>query len=1049
LNPLLFKRVYVPLHVHTAKGSVGDSILKIKDYVAKAKELGLTHLSITNHGSMADMYDFNTQCREADIQPILGCEVYETKNRLSKDKKNSEDTTYWHLVLIAKNEIGLKNLLYITTDAQLNGFYYKPRTDISVLKEHGEGIVAFSACLGGKIPQLLMKEGEKEIQEVYNIEDINKVGFSEDVFKAVEEYKEIFDDFYLELQPGNFKEQIEVNDMLVSLAEASDTKLIITNDVHYLNQEDWRAHDVHVKISRKKKIEDDVVYPDTCYYFMNYSTIYSSFPSLSKKLLLNAINNTLIVSQSCTLNIDTSTLHMPKFSVPKGHSEESYLTKITFEKLEEMKYVLADPAGYSTRLMYELQTINELGFAGYFLTVRDFVLYAKEVGIPVGPGRGSVCGSLAAFLCGITTVDAVKYNLLFERFLSVHRKGSIPDVDLDFAADRREDMFNYAVNKYGSEHCSLVSTLGMRKARASLRDTARVFNIDAEVADEAAKLIPQVYYDDEGEKTTDLSIEESLTIVPRLREMEAEYPEWFHMAQLLENLPSHSSIHPAGTIISPVNLVDYIPLIKPKNEGINATALTLTDAETAKFVKQDFLSLATLTVIGKTERDTGFKFDFINNEFDDEDTWALIGSKHTTGLFQIASRTYKERMFRLKPKTISELAACLALVRGPCISSKMDQNYMEIIEGKREIELIHPFYDDVTAATKGALLYQEQLMYIAVNFGFTLEDSFRLMKAVAKKKKEKIEEFQAQFFANAEKLDVDISCADRIWKIILDAGLYCFNESHAVAYALLCYQSAYLMVHFPLEYLKNCLTNSYLRKEEPETIVEECRRRGIKFSPLDVNSSEWEFSLEEDDTIRIGMCAIKSFGESAAAEVVVKRPFSNMDDFMERVEKGKCSKRAIVPAIFSGLFSEFNTNRKDLYEEFLTKRNEEMVEVVKLQGGQSFSVDDNYDVIEDLLLSAPLMSSPVNNFDPIGFGDMKRNQVFTINAVVRRIKKLRDRNKEMMCFLSLETADGHIDCTMFADVYKNYKSFCKKNLICQVTAKKDKTEDSCIAISVV
>jgi DNA polymerase-3 subunit alpha len=1043
LNPLLYKRVYTPLHVHTAKGSIGDSILKIKEYVEKAKEMKLTHLSITNHGSMADMFDFSTQCIEAGIQPIIGCEVYESIERLSKTK---DDKNYWHLVLIAKNEIGLKNLLYITTDAQLNGFYYKPRTDMEILREHGEGIIALSACLGGKIPQMLLKDSPEK--QDARIEDLKVYNFSQEVIASVNEYKEIFDDFYLELQPGNFEEQNYVNDMLVNLAEITDTKLIITNDVHYLNKEDWRAHDVHVKISRKQKIDDARIYPDTCYYLMDYSTIYSSFPTLPKTIVLEAINNTNVIASLCTLNLNTTSLHMPKFSVPKGHTEESYLTKITFEKLEAMRYVIKDPAEYATRLMYELETINELGFAGYFLTVRDFVSYARENGIPVGPGRGSVCGSLVAFLAGITVVDPVKYNLLFERFLSIYRKGSIPDIDLDFAADERENMFNYAVEKYGIGHCGLVSTFGMRKAKASLRDTARVFNIDSEVADEAAKLIPQVYYDEEGEKLTDLSIEDSIEIVPRLRELSLEYPEWFEMAKLLEDLPSHSSIHAAGTIISPVNLLDFIPLIKPKNEGINATALNLSDAEKAGFVKQDFLSLATLTVTAKTEKNVGFTFDFVNNEYDDPETWALIGSKNTTGLFQISSRTYKERMGRLRPTTIKQLAACLALVRGPCISGKMDQTYMEIVEGKREIELIHPFFDSVTESTNGVLLYQEQLMKVVVNFGFSLEESYQIMKAIAKKKKKKILEFEEQFFINAERLKVDRLIADRIWKIILDLGLYCFNESHAVAYALLCYMSAYLMVHFPHEYLKNCLTNAYLRKEEPEEIVEECRRRGIKFAPLDVNSSDWEFSLEYDDRIRIGMCAVKSFGEAAADEVVTKRPFADMDDFMDRVEKGKCSKRAIVPGIFSGLFNSFESNRRELYRYFLDKRKEEMTEEVKLQGGQSFKVDDAYDVIEDLLLSAPLMSNPVNDFEPIGFSNIKRGQSFVIDAVVRRVKKLRDKNQNMMAFLSLETADGHIDCTMFGEVYANYKSFCKKGLICRVTAKKDKGEDSCIAVSV-
>lgn len=1029
-------QMYIPLHAHTAKGSIGDSILKINEYVKKAKEYGLTHLTITNHGSMADMYDFYEECKKENIQPIIGCEVYEIEDRTIKDKTN---TNYTHLVLIAKNEVGLKNLLYITTDAQLNGFYYKPRTDLSVMKEHSEGIIALSACLGGRIPQMIL--------QLYNKEFTNEEAEKEiELMKSIiESYKEVFNDFYLELQPGNFEEQIFVNEMLVYLAEETNTPFVITNDIHYLEQKDWYAHDIHVKIAQKKKIEDPEVYPDKCYYFQDHSSIQSSFPYLTKKTVDIAINNTVKIAQSCSLTFHNSQLHMPQFGVPKGYTEDSWLAKTSFDRLEEIKNTLRDPALYSTRMIYELGVIAELGFSGYFLTVRDFVQYAKANNIPVGPGRGSVCGSLIAFLCGITEVDAVKYDLLFERFLSVHRKGSIPDVDLDFSSDKRQLMFDYAVSKYGSSRCALVSTFGMRKAKASLRDTARVFNIPDELADEAAKLIPQVYYDEEGEKTTDLSIEESINIVPRLKEISEENEEWFDMAIKLEDIPRMCSIHAAGTLVSPVNLIEHIPLIKPNADNINATALNLADAEKANFVKFDFLSLATLAVIAQTEKDVGYYFDFIENKYDDDNVWDLIGSRHTTCLFQIASRTYKDRMHRLQPKTIKELAACLALVRGPCISSKADQTYMEIIEGKREIELIHPFYDNATASTNGVLLYQEQLMRIAVNFGFSLEEGFKLMKAVAKKKIDKIKEYEDQFREFANQYNVSQEATDRIWKIIVDAGLYLFNESHAIAYALLCYQSAFLKYHFPLEYMKNALTNAYLRKEEIEDTAKECRRLGIQFVPIDVNQSEWEFTIVDEATLRVGMCAIKSFGEGASEEVIDKRPFSDIDDFVERVAKGKCSKRAVVPGIFSGLFSCFDEDRKAVYQRYCEIRKEEPAEEIKVQGGQVFNSGDPYDKIEEILLGGPIISSPVNNFIPIGFEDLKNNSRFTIDAIIRKVKKHKDKSGKQMAFLTLETADGYIDCTMFSDVYKNYKSFCKKDLQCKVTGKKDKDE-SCIAI---
>jgi DNA polymerase-3 subunit alpha len=376
----LRKKTFIPLHLHTAKGSIGDSIVKIKDLVKKAKSMGLNYLAVTNHGSMADMYDFYEQCSKEEITPIIGCEVYE-----AADRTKGEDIKD-HLVLLAKNDVGLKNLLYIVTDANLNGFYYKPRTDHSVLQEHGEGIIALSACLGGKIPQVLLPIIKGELSQ----EEAEAKFFA--AVELVKSYKEYFDEFYLEIQPGNFDEQIQMNQMLVHLAEFTETPLVVTNDIHYLDPDDWHAHDVHVKINRKQKLDDPQIYPDKCYYLQSYYTIIKSFPYLDQSIVEKAIKNTELIAQKCYVDLKSSKLNMPIFSVPEGHTETTYLAKITWQQLEEIKASIQDPAEYATRLEYELDVIDELGFSGYFLTVRDFVMYAKHNDIPVGPGRGSVCG---------------------------------------------------------------------------------------------------------------------------------------------------------------------------------------------------------------------------------------------------------------------------------------------------------------------------------------------------------------------------------------------------------------------------------------------------------------------------------------------------------------------------------------------------------------------------------------------------------------------------------------------------------------------------------
>lgn len=751
--------MYIPLHMHYEKGSIGDSILKTRDAVKKAKELGIPALSITDHGSMANVIDFYKECNNNNIKPLIGLEAYECNDRTEKIKG------YYHLVLLAKNKQGYEDLLHISADAQLNGYYYRPRTDMSVLKEYGSNIIALSACLGGRIPRMindlikltdnnlddveLVNENLNNIREMlqsFNIDYIDNLSNEElieifideqykQIVNTIEEYKSCFADFYLELQPGNFEQQITINKLIVDLAVETNTKLIVTNDVHYLNAEDYIIHDQHVKMAQKKQHDDPMVYPDKSYYLMDYNEIKNMFPYLDQKIVETALSNTVEVMNQIDLsNLYDGKIKMPKADIPEGYLEDEYLAKISMEKLNEIRYRLKDPSEYYDRAMYELDTLREVGFSGYLLIIKDIYDYANKNNIPMGPGRGSISGSLIAYLIGITKVDPIKYNLLFERFISRHRRGSIPDIDLDVASDYRHMLFDYVVNKYGEDCCALVSTFTIRKARSAIKDTARIFGIDIDYANMTAKLIPQVYYNDEdGEKQTDLSIIEALKISKELREIKAKHEDWFEAAIKLEDLSKTTSIHAAGTLISPIPLKKYVPLVRNKDaDGMMATALSLGDAEFCGAIKYDFLSLSTLNLTSATEKDTGFVPDFdndiwLNNHY----VWDLIGSQNTTTLFQISSDTYKKRMGRLKPKSIEQLAACLALVRGPCISAKLDEVYMEIVEGKREIELIHPFYDSVCKETNGILLYQEQLMQVLVNFGMSLERSFQVMKYAA------------------------------------------------------------------------------------------------------------------------------------------------------------------------------------------------------------------------------------------------------------------------------------------------------------------------------
>lgn len=617
---------------------------------------------------------------------------------------------------------------------------------------------------------------------------------------------------------------------------------------------------------------------------------------------------------------------------------------------------------------------------------------------------------------------------------------------MDIQASERDRVFNYVINKYGKDKCCLVSTFTNRKSKLAIKDTGRVFDIDPEIYNHVADLIPTVYYTDtedgNTEKQTDISIEEALEIVPELKTYYDEYPDWFNSAIKLSNIPKATSLHAAGTIISPVSLQDKMPLIRSKNEDIMATALNLEDAELIKFIKFDFLSLSTLGVFKKVLKLINKKnLDFIDEAYDDPEVWDLIGSSHTAGLFQIGTNTYKQRMGRLKPRTIEELAACLALVRGPCISNKLDEKYMKILEGKEEVELIHPIYDSVCKKTNGILLYQEQLMEICHNIGFSLEDGYRIMKASNKKKIEKLKAYKKEFMEYAAKINMDEDIAERIFKMIVDSGLYSFNKSHAVSYAVVVYISAYLKVHYTREFLAASLTNAYERKEDPKDLIDECRRYGYSFIEPSINESDWDFKLENDVSIRIGFSAIKSFGYTAYEEVEKNRPFESMEDFLEKIIKKNCSKRAIIPAIFTGCFNDFYRDKNDAYIDFCNLTECEPEEDIYIQGSKERIKIDADDIeLEQAFMGYALLSDPVNRLKPIGIEKYKKNQAFKTIGIISRVKKFKDKNKKQMAFVTLSTGDGTLDVIVFSDKYKNCLKCLKKNMICETKLMKNKDD---------
>ena len=1017
---------YAITHLHTAGGSVGDSIVKIPELIKRVKELNINAVAVTNHGSLADMYDFYFECIKEEVKPLIGCELYSTNDRTYKEK----DSKRHHLLLIAKNNQGLQNLLTICADAELIGKYYKPRTDWTFLEETDTtGIIATTACIGSEVNQYILND------ELYKAKSL------------IIRMNSIFDDFYLEIQPGDFEGQRKINKALVDISEELNIPIIASNDIHYVFKEDYIAHDSHVKVQRKMKTNEGLCYPDKCYYVMTHEELFNSLSlSVGEEKALEAINNTLDLANKCNVEIKIDGLNLPEFDCPGEFSPKSYLEYICLKKLNQIQHKIKDISNYQERMYMELDVIEKLGFTSYFLIVRDFMEYAKKNNILCGPGRGSVCGSLVAYLAGLTKIDAIKYDLLFDRFLSIHRTGSIPDVDMDIASAKRHMMFDYTVNKYGEDHCAAVSTFQIRKAKSAIKDACRIMDIaDGE---EIAKLIPMTCYDEEGDKLTDLSIEQSLEQVPELREWQEIYPEMFDMAIKMEGLPRATSIHAAGTLIAKTTLHDLVPMIKKDGSNLNATSFDLSQAEKMMLVKYDFLGLSTLDVVDETQKRTKDIFDIEFDNYDDENIWNLIGSRNTTGLFQIASNTYKTRMARLAPKTIEQLAACLALVRGPCISAKTDEKYMRILEGKEEVELIHPVYDEATKDTYGIMIYQEQLMACCANFGLPLHEGYDLMKASAKKKMDKLASYEDKLWKLAQKKDMDKETFDKIFKMIVDSGLYSFNKSHAVAYATMCYMTAHYKYYYPLEYLSAEFTNIYInvaadkRKERLAETIKECRRLGIKFKPVTVADSKWEF-VPEDNCIRIGMCAISSFGYKAYQSLdycLAQEVEPTLTEVYENVNKTTCNKKSFNALIFAGAFGDITES----YNKYCELREEDPQEVVVFHKNLKLNIYDDDREIEQGMLGYNFIHSITNELKPIGYKELKNKSTFKTRALVTRVKKQRDKNKNMMAFLTIETGDGAIDAVMFAKTYEKYKKYVKKDLLIDITGKKDNNENCII-----
>ena len=885
---------FTHLHVHT-EYSLLDGSNKIKEYVARVKELGMDSAAITDHGVMYGVIDFYREAKAAGINPILGCEVYVAPNSRFDREVGSDEDRYYHLVLLAENNQGYANLMKIVSLGFVEGFYYRPRVDKELLRQYHEGIIALSACLAGEVPRYLTR------------------GLYEEARQTALEYQEIFgkDNYFLELQDHGIPDQRLVNQQLLRMSEELHIPLVATNDVHYTYEDDVAAHDILLCIQTGKKLTDEnrMRYEGGQYFVKSPEQMAELFP-----YALQALENTHKIAKRCHVEIEFGVTKLPRFDVPSPYTSWEYLNKLCYEGLDERYGDRAEEL--KPRLKYELDTIQKMGYVDYFLIVWDFIRYARDHGIPVGPGRGSAAGSIVSYTLGITQLDPIRYNLLFERFLNPERV-SMPDIDVDFCFERRQEVIDYVVRKYGKDCVAQIVTFGTMAARGVIRDVGRVMDLPYALCDSIAKMIPQ-----ELNITIDKALEMNHEL-KTLYDTDEKIKELINMSRRLEGLPRHTSMHAAGVVISQKEVDEYVPLSRAA-DGTIVTQFTMTTLEELGLLKMDFLGLRTLTVIDNAVRlvakDTGRKRDRLKSDYNDRAVLDSIGTGKTEGVFQLESGGMKNFMKELKPQSLEDIIAGISLYRpGP-----MDF-IPQYIRGKNNPETITydcPQLQPILEPTYGCIVYQEQVMQIVRDLGgYTLGRSDLVRRAMSKKKAAVMAKERQNFVYGNKEEDVpgciangiDEKTANKIYDDMTDFAKYAFNKSHAAAYALVAYQTAYLKYYYPVEFMAALMTSVIDNPPKVAEYILTCRQMGIRILPPDINVGEAGFTVDGKN-IRYGLSAIKSIGRPVIDAVVEERTlggsYRSLKDFIERLTGKETNKRTIENFIKSGAFDGLGGTRK-------------------------------------------------------------------------------------------------------------------------------------------
>lgn len=1061
---------FVHLHVHT-EYSLLDGANRITPLVEQVREMGMDSIAITDHGVMYGVVDFYKACKKNGIKPILGCEVYTApRSRLDKDAR--QDADQGHLVLLVKNNVGYKNLMKLVSMGFIEGFYYKPRIDMELLEEYHEGLVALSACLAGDIPTAILDHRYDDAKNTaLRLERIFGPG-----------------NFYLELQQNGLMEQKLVNQRLLQLSQETGIPLVATNDVHYLKKEDARAQEILLCIQTAKTIEDE----DR----MQFATdeLYLKSPEVMQEqfgFCPEALANTVKIAEMCNVELEFGKLHLPKFDVPNNRDACEYLRDLC---VQGFKKRYDENKELKERLNYELSVIEQMGYVDYFLIVWDFIRYAKENGIMVGPGRGSAAGSMVAYCLGITNVDPIRYQLIFERFLNPERI-SMPDIDIDFCFERRGEVIDYVVHKYGKNRVAQIITFGTMAARAAIRDVGRALAIPYAEVDRVAKMIPM---------QIGMNLEKALGISTELKqayENDARIHELISTALLLEGMPRHASTHAAGVVISSEPITEFVPLYQ--NEGNLSTQFPMTTLEELGMLKMDFLGLRTLTVIrdavGMIEENHGVHLDMDHIDMNDHAVYQMISRGDTAGVFQLESSGMTQFMTELKPDSIEDIIAGISLYRpGP-----MDQipRYIRNKNHPDSVRYAHPLLEPILNVTYGCMVYQEQVMQIVRDLaGYSLGRSDLVRRAMAKKKKEVMEEERQKFIygqtdrdgkvliQGAVRKGVDEKTANTIFDEMMDFASYAFNKSHAAAYAVVGYQTAWLKHHYPVEFMA-ALMNSFLGSPNKiSQYVMVCRKNGIEVLPPDLNESGEGFTVSKGK-IRFGLAAVKNVGTNVVKQMIHERkkngPFKSFPDLCERLEGKDLNKRCVESLIKSGAFDSLKTYRSRLmnaYDKIMD--NISQVKKMKMEGQMSFfelgnsPVSDagieiawpeleEYDfrlllAMEKDMLGLYLSGHPLSEFEQ----DIQKGvTVYSIDLMVDEkegealhnhvtdgafarvagimldMKTITTRSNQLMAFVTLEDLAGQMEIIVFPNTLDKYGEFLKPELPVWVEGKLSVRED--------